>query len=53
MITTMTMKEIKEELDGLSVDDTLCFNGTPQPNTLRIEDSPVSDGDTLTINDCS
>ena len=33
----------------MGASDTLCFEGKVQPNTLRMMDSPVEDGGTLTL----
>ena len=50
--TLLREADVKEEV-GLDASDALCFRGILQMDTLRLMDSPVEDGGTLTLNDCT
>ena len=50
--TLLREADVKEDA-GLDASDALCFGGILQMDTLRLMDSPVEDGGTLTLNDCT
>ena len=46
--TLLREADVKEDAS-----DALCFGGILQMDTLRLMDSPVEDGGTLTLSDCT